>query len=476
MTSRIVAPRASVLLFSVVVVPALAGAVSAQTTFSEIEPNCLKSEATPAVGMVSGDSLAGTSTGPINSPGVSLVTTVDTFRVKTAAAPLGIYRHALAITTTGSGGYTVSILGLTQSNGIINTTSDVAFSTSSPATTPQPFNVWYGFGKQEEIYYRVSGTPSTTAPYVSTLTTSSIAPIAVSGTFVAGTVSVSALGQGHNTDTEIYLYDGALNPVPLGHQDDPIGTVASPSNVTLTLAAGTYYVAISDWNMSNDQSDLNPAEQADDDPLLDFPNAIANNTTGLNVNVQFSVSDGTTTTVVPALRANPYDIVWATFTVGVPTSPSIPYCFGDGSGTACPCANAGAAGHGCASSINANGAHLASSGLASISADSFVLAGSGMPNSSALYFQGTARTSAGAGAAFGDGLRCASGSVIRLGTKVNSGGSSSFPVSGDPAIHVKGADSAGNVRDYQCWYRNAAAFCTPSTFNLTNGLEITWGP
>ena len=27
---------------------------------------------------------------------------------------------------------------------------------------------------------------------------------------------------------------------------------------------------------------------------------------------------------------------------------------------------------------------------------------------------------------------------------------------------------------YQVWYRNAASFCTPSTFNLTNGVLVTW--
>jgi hypothetical protein len=43
-------------------------------------------------------------------------------------------------------------------------------------------------------------------------------------------------------------------------------------------------------------------------------------------------------------------------------------------------------------------------------------------------------------------------------------------------VSVKGLVTAPGVRDYQCWYRNAAAFCTPSTFNLTNGLEITWTP
>jgi hypothetical protein len=34
--------------------------------------------------------------------------------------------------------------------------------------------------------------------------------------------------------------------------------------------------------------------------------------------------------------------------------------------------------------------------------------------------------------------------------------------------------TAAGTRTYQCWYRNAAAFCTPSTFNLTNGVLITW--
>jgi hypothetical protein len=29
---------------------------------------------------------------------------------------------------------------------------------------------------------------------------------------------------------------------------------------------------------------------------------------------------------------------------------------------------------------------------------------------------------------------------------------------------------------YQVWYRNASAFCTPATFNLTNGLRVTWVP
>jgi hypothetical protein len=153
------------------------------------------------------------------------------------------------------------------------------------------------------------------------------------------------------------------------------------------------------------------------------------------------------------------------------------FCPGDGSGTACPCNNSGATGHGCANSINANGALLQGTGIADVSADTVVLSGSGMPNSSVLYFQGTSQTAGGAGVVFGDGLRCAGGTVVRIATKQNVAGSSQYPGPGDQPLSVRGqVPPTGGVRTYQAWYRNAAVFCTSSTFNLTNGLEITWVP
>jgi hypothetical protein len=151
-------------------------------------------------------------------------------------------------------------------------------------------------------------------------------------------------------------------------------------------------------------------------------------------------------------------------------------CYGDGSGTACPCGNAGSTGNGCASSVNPLGGHLLASGLASISIDTLVLTGSGMPDSSTLYFQGTQLVNGGNGVVFGDGLRCVGGNVIRLGTKTNFLGSSSYPTPGDLPVSVRGTNTAGTVRDYQCWYRNAAAFCTASTYNLTNSIGFAWVP
>jgi hypothetical protein len=156
-------------------------------------------------------------------------------------------------------------------------------------------------------------------------------------------------------------------------------------------------------------------------------------------------------------------------------STSFAFCFGDGSGTACPCGNNSNAGAnvGCLNSL-ALGAGLIATGSASISNDTLVLGGSGMPNSSALYFQGTSQAGGGAGTLFGDGLRCAGGTTIRLGTQANAGGASQYPEAGDPSISVRGANSVGATRTYQVWYRNAASFCTVDAFNQSNGWQVAW--
>ncbi len=154
-----------------------------------------------------------------------------------------------------------------------------------------------------------------------------------------------------------------------------------------------------------------------------------------------------------------------------------PFCFGDGTGTACPCGNSSGFGanEGCLNSLGL-GAKLGATGNASISNDTLQLQGTQMANSSALYFQGTAQQTGGAGAVFGDGLRCAAGSITRLGTKTNAAGASSYPGIGDQSVSQRGVVVGAGTREYQVWYRNAAAFCTSSTFNLTNGLQVTWVP
>lgn len=166
------------------------------------------------------------------------------------------------------------------------------------------------------------------------------------------------------------------------------------------------------------------------------------------------------------------------------------FCSGDGSGTACPCGNIGAAGRGCPNSVAAYGAYLCVGGNASVGADTVSIGAFDMPLSTSLFVQGTERQNGGAGVMFGDGLLCIGGSVVRLGTKMNSSSAggcafgsgtlsngATYPGPGDPSISQRGqVPASGGTRHYQVWYRNGAAFCTSATFNLTNAVTIVWVP
>ena len=149
------------------------------------------------------------------------------------------------------------------------------------------------------------------------------------------------------------------------------------------------------------------------------------------------------------------------------------FCFGDGSGTLCPCGNASSAGVGCANGSGLGG-RLISSGSASVSAANLVLEGSQLIGSQpGLYFQGNNAVNGGAGVQFGDGLRCAGGGVIRLQVRfAGSGGSSATTID----IAAKGGCAAGDVKRYQVWYRDPLTSPCGAQFNLTNGVEITWIP
>jgi hypothetical protein len=63
---------------------------------------------------------------------------------------------------------------------------------------------------------------------------------------------------------------------------------------------------------------------------------------------------------------------------------------------------------------------------------------------------------------------------VRLAQRTSVNGTSLYPAANDPELHVRGQIASPGVRTYQVWYRDTAAFCTPSPFNLTNGVQITW--
>lgn len=158
-----------------------------------------------------------------------------------------------------------------------------------------------------------------------------------------------------------------------------------------------------------------------------------------------------------------------------------PFCFGDGTSGPCPCANLSLPGTGgCLNSLATPGLLVGSSpsGFARISADisgldRVTLTGSQMPNSFCVYFQGSANPPV----LFGDGIRCVNAPfTVNLGTRLNVGGTSFVGGPPGPPISALGGLVGPVTREYQCFYRNGANFCTPALFNATNGVSIFWTP
>jgi hypothetical protein len=172
----------------------------------------------------------------------------------------------------------------------------------------------------------------------------------------------------------------------------------------------------------------------------------------------------------------------ASFAFGFTTvcDPGVPFCFGDGTGHACPCGNSGAPGHGCENSSTTGGALLTAAGFTD--PDDVVLTSSDeKPTAFSVFIQGP--VSLANPVNFGDGVRCVGGSLKRLYIKSASGGVVSAPGPGDPSITARSAAlgdtiAPGSSRYYQVWYRDPASTWCPSppggTSNVSNGYQIVW--
>lgn len=156
-------------------------------------------------------------------------------------------------------------------------------------------------------------------------------------------------------------------------------------------------------------------------------------------------------------------------------------CASGAPSVACPCANSGFAGHGCANS-QAWGAGALLDATGGAAADSLVLRALGLsPTAPCVFLQGSATATT--PAFVGDGLRCAGGSLLRLATRSAVEGASVFPAAGEPSIRARSSAlgapiPAGGARVYQVYYRDPVEdFCAApagGTSNLTNAVRVVW--
>lgn len=144
----------------------------------------------------------------------------------------------------------------------------------------------------------------------------------------------------------------------------------------------------------------------------------------------------------------------------------------------CPCGNdppGGPQQSGCGNSLGQFGT-LSMEGIPSIAVDEMIAHVSHVPPfSTGLLVQ--SRTAI-PHVPFGDGSRCIGAPLTRLvRVQADGNGAVDYPHAGDTPLSLLGSiHGAGKgVILYQFVYRNQAAFCTSSTFNITNGCYLQWG-
>ncbi|MDZ4773641.1 MAG: CHRD domain-containing protein [Planctomycetota bacterium] len=163
----------------------------------------------------------------------------------------------------------------------------------------------------------------------------------------------------------------------------------------------------------------------------------------------------------------------------------VTFCYGDGSGAACPCANFSAVGdnEGCQHGPGIGGRLVGYAGppsapTPSIANDNLVLHALRLPSSTfVLFFQGTTPMAGGNGIPFGAGLLCVTGALTRMNVKATCNGQAGFPEPGDPSISFAGSVTPGTYH-YQAWFRVNPPSCSGLAIfdNLTNGVSVTWVP
>ncbi len=156
-------------------------------------------------------------------------------------------------------------------------------------------------------------------------------------------------------------------------------------------------------------------------------------------------------------------------------------CAGDGSlPTACPCANDGVLGHGCANSAVTAGAVLEAEGDTGLDAVTLV-ARDLLPNTLAIVLQGDSLDPS--GIVFGDGVRCVAGALRRLYARHALFGLVSVPGPEDPGLRARAQALGdplppGSLRGYQVYYRDpSTGFCSApagNTWNISNAVSVQW--
>jgi Tol biopolymer transport system component len=323
---------------------------------------------------------------------------------------------------------------------------------------------------------------------------SGVAKICGTGRYVSFTSEATNLVAGDtNTQSDVFVHDlqtGTTVRVSTGSG----GTQANSYSTTNSISATGQFVTFTSGATNLIAGTYVPGGVFVRDLLGDSIDVASVSTTGANPNApvdypsisadgRFVVFRGAASNLVPGDTNGYVDIfIHDRLATGF-TSLCEP---GAGGVLPCPCGNppSGPA-RGCENSSSTGGASLTASGLAYLSAGSLAFTTSNeKPTALSIVLQG--RASIPTGVAFGQGVRCVGGPLLRMFVKTATHGGITAPdlAAGDPTIPARSRAlgtliRAGEEHFYFVYYRDPTVLggCpSTSTFNSTQTGRVSWWP
>ncbi len=296
-------------------------AASGQTEYPEQEPNETAATATVVNPFMVGDSITGATRGSATTGTSEL--TADFLAVWLSPGP-GINRVELTLTHPQASQIAWSIRGISQTNGVLfPTLATEVVPTILATTTTRTVRVYVSGETPAKLLMRVTGRSATTAPYSITMTSSPVTPQQIAG-LSPGTMTFTTVGQGHSTDTELWLFDLNGYPIPgWGNDDTAPPLLATPrSTLTRTLPAGRYFLALSDSDLI--VSEPNPSDDGNRSrPATENRGIIIGSSSAVNVPLTFNLSAPPLSMRIPATKALANQVLWYELLVGIASGCSV---------------------------------------------------------------------------------------------------------------------------------------------------------
>ncbi len=293
---------------------------------TETEPNDTRATANSFTLNV-GDTICGTTTGTGTTGGG--LATYDFHKI-TTPAHTGIKRNRIRVASFPAG-HTLSLRGFGQTAGVINTTES-EIQASSTSSNPARMIQWYTLGNEtgandRSIYVRVAGTTSTTGQYsLNYIASDDVTPITLSRDIRPGSVTITSVGQTgtSQSDTDMWMYDSNFNPIAGFGNDDTFGSTSAGSTITRTMDAGTYYLAMTRYNLANNQGspaddDFRTGAMFENSGLLARGTSFTTFTPPANVSIKVTDTEGD---VTQAINLNEgFEIAFVKVVVAAPVTP-----------------------------------------------------------------------------------------------------------------------------------------------------------